>query len=331
MKDIARAAGCDTSTVSLALRDDPRISEARRSRIKAIAADMNYSANPLISAWVQARRASIALPQHIPIAYLACHPRGFDWMGSVHYATIFQGAKDQLRDHGFKLEVFQLQEYRRDFKRLNEVLFARNINGIIVGPSTRHFQIEGLDWDRYASLAIGYALEAPKLHRVSEDHYIGMKLVVRHCLETGCRRIGLGIAGAHNEERFQRWLAAYLLEQHLLSEEARLPVFRSEGGSWEKEARQWLEENEPDVVLTDEPEKWSAFRIRTMSFAISDIDNADTPGIVENNREIGKGAGDALVGLLYRNERGIPVCRRTVLVDPQEAFDAAPTRANAST
>lgn len=320
MKDIARIAQCDTSTVSLALRDDPRISEERRREIKQIAEEMDYSVNPLISAWVHARRASIALPQHIPIAYLACHPRDFDWKENIHFSTIFEGARDRLNLHGFRLDVFELYQYERDFKRLNQILVTRNIQGLIVGPSTRHYRIEGLDWKRFAAVAIGYALDSPNLHRVSEDHYRGMKLLFEHCLREGYRRIGLGIVRTHNDERFQRWLAAYLLEQHLKQVHPQLPVFQAGTSRWKNQATQWLDQNKPDVVLTDDPDPWQELGIPAMGFAISDVVNSKVEGIVENNREIGNGAADAIVGLLYRNERGIPDCRRTVLVDPREDF-----------
>ncbi len=43
--DLAENAGVDNSTVSLALRDDPRISAATKERIKAIAKKMNYVPN----------------------------------------------------------------------------------------------------------------------------------------------------------------------------------------------------------------------------------------------------------------------------------------------
>ena len=68
-----------------------------------------------------------------------------------------------------------------------------------------------------------------------------------------------------------------------------------------------------------------------MGFAISDFDHSSAQGIIENNREIGIGAADVIVGLLYRNERGIPSCRRTVLVDPKEGFtDVLQTLASGS-
>lgn len=320
MKDIAKAAQCDVSTVSLALRDDPRITESRRKTIKKIAEKMNYTVNPLIAAWVHARRASLSLPQHIPIAYLACHPPGFNWKHSVHFSTIYNGAKDRLENHGFKLNAFELHKYERDFKRLNKVLLTRNIQGIIVGPSTQHYHIEGLDWSKFAVAAIGYALDDPPLHRVSEDHYRGMKRVFEHCLQKGYRRIGLGIVGTHNEERHQRWLAAYLLEQHLAGVAPRLSIYQAQSEDWKPSAKAWVKKEKPNMVLTDFPDLWKGTGIPTMGFAISDFDHSDSQGIIENNREIGIGAADVIVGLLYRNERGIPSCRRTVLVDPEEGF-----------
>lgn len=43
--DLARALGMDKSSVSLALRDSPRISEATRTRVRRAAAEQNYSPN----------------------------------------------------------------------------------------------------------------------------------------------------------------------------------------------------------------------------------------------------------------------------------------------
>ncbi|WP_218103856.1 LacI family DNA-binding transcriptional regulator [Paenibacillus hemerocallicola] len=45
IKDIARAASVNHSTVSRALRDDPRVSAAMREKIHAIARQMNYVPN----------------------------------------------------------------------------------------------------------------------------------------------------------------------------------------------------------------------------------------------------------------------------------------------
>ncbi len=43
IKDIAKLAGVSISTASRALNDNPRISEATRTKVKQIAAELGYS------------------------------------------------------------------------------------------------------------------------------------------------------------------------------------------------------------------------------------------------------------------------------------------------
>ena len=51
MEDVARAAGCHASTVSLALRGDVRIPGDTRERVQAAADRLGYRIHPLIAAW----------------------------------------------------------------------------------------------------------------------------------------------------------------------------------------------------------------------------------------------------------------------------------------
>lgn len=56
MTDLAARLGISTSTVSRALRNDPRISAAMRERVRAAARDSGYVPNPLVSALMASRR-----------------------------------------------------------------------------------------------------------------------------------------------------------------------------------------------------------------------------------------------------------------------------------
>ncbi len=53
LDDVARSAGVHRTTVSLALRNHPRIPQATRDRVKQIANDLGYRINPLVSALMQ--------------------------------------------------------------------------------------------------------------------------------------------------------------------------------------------------------------------------------------------------------------------------------------
>lgn len=63
MQDVAEAAGVHRTTVSLALRDSPRLPAARREEIKHVAEHLGYRPNPMVSA-LMASRVSRREPKH---------------------------------------------------------------------------------------------------------------------------------------------------------------------------------------------------------------------------------------------------------------------------
>lgn len=315
MEDVARAAGCHASTVSLALRGDVRIPVETRERVQAAANRLGYRINPMIAAWVRARRAGRPVAQRAAAAYLTCHPEGFQGQAGVHFRSIFDGARERAERYGFSLTEFRLKDFERDLGRLNQILTTRNVQGVIVGPTLEHHRLEGLDWSRFSLVTIGYGLLSPALHRVTEDHHLGMKLAFESAITAGHRRIGLALVRQHNATRRERWLGAYLYEQHHhLQPSERLPVFLGPAAGSMAAAKKWARECTPDIVLADDPLAWKGAGVPTLGFALTAAHHF--PGVHENNRGIGQHAADLLVSLALRNERGIPDVRQTVLVEP---------------
>lgn len=56
LQHIAVKAGVTKGTVSLALRNHPRISAATPVRVQAVAAELGYRPNPAVAAWMSHRR-----------------------------------------------------------------------------------------------------------------------------------------------------------------------------------------------------------------------------------------------------------------------------------
>jgi len=313
MGDVARLARCDASTVSLALRNDPRITAATTARVRAAAERLNYRVNPLVSAWVSTRRAARAGPSRATLAYLTSHPPGTSWGESQHFQSIFEGVKERATEFGYALEQFRLADYGPQLGSLNRVLVTRAVRGLIIGPTLHHHTLTGIDWERFSLVTVGYALTAPVMHRVTEDHHFGMKLAFEACLADGQQRIGLAITGRHHELRRERWIGAFLAEQQVkLSARNRLPILVADGKPEATAA--WIKRARPEVVLADEPEKWARTGVPAVGFALSSKD--DRRGVHENNRGIGRSAAELLAALVQRNERGLPVSRQTVLVEP---------------
>src|SRR5688572_18121441 len=141
MEDVARAAGCHASTVSLALRGDLRIPVETRERVAAAAERLGYRVTPMIAAWVSARRAGRPMARRVPLAYLTCHPGDFRWKADAHFRSIYDGADSRAERYGFALTEFCLSDYPSDLSRLNQVLITRNVQGIIIGPTLEHHEL----------------------------------------------------------------------------------------------------------------------------------------------------------------------------------------------
>jgi LacI family transcriptional regulator len=319
MADVARLAGCDASTVSLALRRDPRISAATREKVERAAAELGYRVHPMVAAWVSKRRARNPAKKAVPLAYLTSHPKGVDWSKTPHFISIMMGAHERVKEFGYEMIEYRLADYSGRLPALNRVWLTRAVQGVIIGPTLQEYALTGLDLTRLCAVTVGYALSSPVLHRVTEDHYYGMKLAFEACLAQGHRRVGLAITGKHHQLRLERWVGAYLAEQHQRLEIAdRLPLFllpnQPPGEVALAGAQRWLHANRPSMVLADQPRFWQDLKVRCLGFAISGAE--PSPGVHENNQGIGRHAADLLMALLQRNERGSALSRQTVLVEP---------------
>jgi len=315
MLEVGRMAGCHPSTVSLALRGDARIPLKTQARVKAAAARLGYRVHPMISAWVSARRAGRPYQNRLAAVFLNCLPADYNWRSDHHFRSIYEGAREQAECYGFSLDVLQWSDYARDVSRLNKILLTRSVQGIIVGPKLDHHDLIGIDWNRFALVSVGYALREPALHRVTEDHHLGMKLAFDFCLRNGRRRIGLALVRHHNAMRRERWISAFLHEQFQnLRVGDRLPIYEPKTDAPISEAASWIRKNKPDILLVDDPPAWRGAGVETLGFALAVV--RESAGVRENNQGVGRHAADLLVSLMLRNERGIPAMRQTVMVEP---------------
>jgi len=317
MKDVAKEAGCHPSTVSLALRGDTRIPEATQKKIAMAATRLGYQTNPLVSAWVSARRAGRTAERHVPLAYLDSRSSAAGSSGEETYLAALKKAKD----HGYSLNKFYVEDYAKNLSRLSKVLETRNVQGIILGPNLEGGSLEGIEWSIFAVVAIGYGLSAPKVHRVAEDHCSIMSQAFANCLSAGFRRVGLALSSEHNEMQLGHWLAIYLREQaKSLRASERLPIHFGRNGFEGSSARSWLKQNEPEVLLVDDLEAWKGCGVPCVDLMSASFLSAFNGQ--EKQRDVGRTAIDLLTTLVRSNARGLPSNRRTVLVESSP--DAAP-------
>ncbi len=316
-RELARLARVSHTTVSLALRDHPSIPAATRRRIAELARRHHYQPDPMLAA-LNAYRVNRA-PSHFQgtLAWLTSFDTPQAWRGMIQAEGYFLGAQAQAARLGYKLDEFWLGDPALTARRASEVLLSRGVRGLIVAPlPVAHGELD-LAWDRFPAVALGYSLARPALHVVMNHQFRNMRHLVRHLHELGYARIGLAMPATTDERVDHNYLGGYrVAQQELPAASARLtPLLAPAFGP--EVFRRWFRRTRPDAVVTSA--SWAHQVIawldadgrnvpREVGVAVASIPYGDRTisGIDEGVPAVGAMAVDTVVGMIHRNETGIP-------------------------
>ena len=197
LKDIADRTGFSVNTVSLALRDSPRIPIATRQRIREAADELNYLPNQIAKSLVSRETKTVGLvltditnPTLTGAAQaieLALSERG--------YGTLFATSNNDLDAEKRVLEMFR----------------SRQVDGMLVYPSS-HRQLDHIRRLREAGYPVVLLVGDPDagVDAVCIDERKGAYKATRHLIELGHTRIGILESGEQrgNLEKREGFLAA---------------------------------------------------------------------------------------------------------------------------
>ena len=313
MGDVAQRAGVHSSTVSRALKNDPRISEDVKKRVRKIAEDLGYRPNPMITALttLRSQHKRIALP--LCLAYIQREVE--------KPAPHFFGAETIANRNGYKLEVFTINQ-KLSARRLNQILMIRNIRGLILAPLPEAHGSYSLDWDQYATVAIEYTFTHPRFDRIVPDSYSSVIRIMEQCVQLGYERIGMALTPKVDECNEGLLTAAYirfLRHQQKLPELA--PLITSSTDSSDT-LKRWLLKERPQVVIS------SNMLLPKIEDCIGSL-NLNVPeniGLANLNifpggkkysgtsldaRMMGAQAATHLINKLNHNEFGVPAAQMT--------------------
>ena len=322
LQDVADRAGVHRSTVALALRDHPRISEPVRRKVQALARQLGYRINPLVSALMQSRRSGRKV-KHLSLAFVTNYPTRFGWRPEGHdRPDFFPGAVERAADFGYRLEHFWLAEPGMTAERFCDILTVRGIHGLIVGRLPPGQNSLGLAWERFSCVALGMTLRSPRLHHVTENHFDTAWQSMQQCLERGYRRVGFVFSEANDSPRVgDRWLGAYLGQQLQYPPADRLVPCPAVPASQEAFCS-WFREQRPDALLVNHAPlviEWLRSLGQEVPRDVGLVELEDHPrlgsaGVYYDPAKIGALAVEMLVGLLHRNETGIPEDQHEILL-----------------
>jgi len=322
LEDLAKRAGVHRSTVSLALRNHPRISERVRRRIQDLAKELHYRANPLVTALMQSRRTGKP-DKHVTIAFVTNYPTRDGWRPSHHERPdFFPGAGARARELGYNLEHFWLAEPGMTPRRFCDILTTRGIDGLILGRLPPGQNSLDLDWSRFSCVALGMTLRSPVLHHVTENHFDTVWQCMRRCIDYGYRRVGFVFSEPNDSPRVgDRWLSAYLGQQLQYPEENRLRPCPQIPVTFES-FKSWYARERPDAILATHARHVLCWLEKMGTRVPEDVGIVDIEadwrlecaGVYYDRAAIGSLAVEMLIGLMHRNETGVPIDQHEILL-----------------
>lgn len=319
MEAIAREADVAASTVSRALRGDPRISSATRERIQAIVQARGYRPNPLVSALMTQLRDGRPPAAKCNLAWLDFFADPAEWQRDPVQRAFFHGALSRANALGYSLT--RLFVGGRNADRVTRVLQSRGVAGLLFP----NFDAGGglaaklpVHVERFTCVGVGTRYEEPFLHYSSDDQYESSRLAVQKLWALGYRRIGY--VGDPRIERIVngRFYAGFHATlQTEFNAEPLPPLITDEDGK----APAWIRTRRVEAIVSANRRLYSVLRdsrlrlpedIALAHLNVEDAEgvNGAAPGeiagIKQDNVGVGANAVDLLVSLLYHNEVGLP-------------------------
>ncbi len=311
-RQIAERAGVSVITVSRCLRGDPSQALATRERIQRLAREMGYRPNPLVSALV-AQRMRVRPPKHAgTIAFLDPWRLSYK-KTSLNVRLFAEGARQQAEASGFTMEKFPWPDALEAQETLLRQLLHRGIHALLF----LHFPKPGtrlqVCLDQFACATVGFTLENPALHRVTNNQLHAMQACLEDLFARGYQRPGF-VTTVESEQRVQlQWISGWLGSMYWAGRDdpIRPLVLAHPRSSWEASFSEWMEREQPDVVLSamSEMSGWirnAGMSLKQVGFVNLDHSGEESAGMNQNWPAIGAAAVDLITGQLFRNERGVP-------------------------
>ncbi len=190
IKDIARRAGTSNVTVSLALRDSPKISLARREQIKGLAVEMGYRANPLARAMRMQRSLTVGI----------LLPNLRSGVSNLKVEAI----EKKLVQTGYQVLVGFTQGEPKGLTDYLHSMIARRVDGIIIygqhGDAKTWPDLQSVFGNELPPCVLADPqIDVPEIPCVMIDRATGMAIAANHLLQLGHRDIAyIGVGGSQN-------------------------------------------------------------------------------------------------------------------------------------
>lgn len=324
MQQIAARAGVSKSTVSLALRNDPRLKPATIRKVHRAADELGYRTNALVAHLMAHLRQSRTKAFQSNVALMNCSGDAhiFDW----HTFSDFRaGAEERADQLGYGIDTFWLADPEMKPSRMKQILETRNIRGVVFAA---HHEPGGLDeryhelWEEFSCAIVGVGRVDPPLPCAANDHYETARQAARKAFELGYHHPGLVIENRLDRLLNRKFTAGFTSVERNPTDEGSLPWLDFDQID-PRGLMAWKETHGIDLIVCTRAEVRAWLEAEGLHIP-ADIglihldwfpELADWAGFNQNNRVVGAAAADIVINQIHRNEVGYVEYPKLVLIE----------------
>lgn len=266
IKDIAKALGLSTSTVSRALRDSYEISPETKKMVLEYAEKHHYKPNPIALSLKERRSRSIGV--------IVCE------IANSYFSQVINGIESVAYQHGYNVIIAQsMESFEREILNL-QYLTSRSIDGLIISVATETNDFSYLTelYEKKMPLVFfDRIVNEINTHKVVADNYRGAYDATNYLLKSGYQRIAT-ICNAEILSITRERLAGYkaALEENGFKYDESLVRYCKHGGMVFSEVETALNDilnldEKPDAIFT------GADKLTTNTFRILKARNYKLP------------------------------------------------------
>jgi LacI family transcriptional regulator len=324
--DVAAAAGVSRATASRALSGRGRVSPSTRERVEVAAEKLGYRPDPALSALARyrwTRSGAVRGTYGLAIVNVLPDAETQARLGPAK-SDVLAGVVARSRELNLRLEEHALGA-RTAAQRLADVLFHRGIDGIVFNIPGRLFDWD-FAWERFACVAVGFDVEAHRMHRVASDWFGALQMCAARARASGARR--LGFVSFYRDSAFldDRLAAAIALEHgRMIRDFGPQPavfdypsdhdldkdIFATEGPAF----LEWFRRESPDAII--DTNRYACWWLRDAGVRMPDDvgyatlladpkrDELVCSGAKQPRQTMGEIAVDLLVNRIQTRQRGL--------------------------
>src|SRR5688500_284551 len=178
IKDVARASGVSSMTVSRVINGGNRVRPETRQRVERAIADLGYVPSRLARGLIRQKTGTLAL-----IVPDVANP---------FFTLIVRGAEDVARRAGYRMILCDTRADLAIEREVIEEMIAHRVEGIAIAPVSDHSRSHVLRLERFGVqfVLIDRTIPGVECDVVVGDSAGGARRLVEHLIALGHRRIG---------------------------------------------------------------------------------------------------------------------------------------------